>query len=179
MATTKKGASKSASKGAAKDVALTKEDKNPRGGLTDAGRAKLNAAGHNIQPGVTKKDSELTPEEMQRKGAFLRRHYANPRGSVTDAKGEPTRFALQAQAWGERIPKTEADVQKLADKGTKLLDRYHKLQGDGKTTAKSTSESASKSAKKSASQTSVKRSSVSASDKHATTTAKSNTGENH
>ena len=187
MATTKKGASKSASKSAAKDVAMTKEDKNPSGGLTDAGRAKLNAAGHNIQPGVTKKDSELTPEEMQRKGAFLRRHYANPRGSLTDAKGDPTRFALQAQAWGERIPKTDADIQKLADKGTKLLDRFHKLQGDGKATtkssAKSTGKSAAKStgksATKSTSQSSAKKSSVSASDKHASTTAKTDTGENH
>lgn len=183
MATTKKGASK----GAAKDVALTKEDKNPSGGLTAKGRAKLNAAGHNIQPGVTAKDSELTPEEMQRKGAFLRRHYANPRFALVDAKGNPTRFALQAQAWGERIPKNETDVQKLADKGTKLLDRFHKLQGDGKATAKSSTKSASKSAAKStgksatksASKASAKRSSVSASDKHASTTAKTNTGENH
>lgn len=195
MATTTKGASKSASKSAgkgasksaAKDVAMTKEDKNPQGGLTDKGRAKLNAAGHNIQPGVTKKDSELTPEEMQRKGAFLRRHYANPRGSLIDAKGNPTRFALQAQAWGERTPKTEADVQKLADKGTKLLDRFHKLQGDGKATAKSATKSkgksaaksTSKSATKSTSKSSAKKSSVSASDKHASTTAKTNTGENH
>ena len=109
-----------------RNVSMTKEDKNPKGGLTAKGRAKLKAAGQNIKPGVTKKDAELTPEEMQRKGSFLRRHYANPRFDLQNDKGEPTRFALQAQAWGERVPKTDADVQKLAAKGERLLEQYRK-----------------------------------------------------
>lgn len=63
----------------------------------------------------------MTTEEMRRKGSFLRRHYANPRGPLQDTQGNPTRLALQAQAWGERAPRTDADVQRLANKGTKLL----------------------------------------------------------
>ena len=35
---------------------------------------------------------------------------------------EPTRQALQAAAWGEPVPKTEADEKKLAAKGRKLLE---------------------------------------------------------
>ncbi|MFO1349545.1 MAG: Gfo/Idh/MocA family oxidoreductase [Gammaproteobacteria bacterium] len=42
----------------------------------------------------------------------------------------PLRLALQAQAWGERIPKTEADAKKLADKSAPLLEQYHAAKGD-------------------------------------------------
>lgn len=106
------------------------------------------------------KEADMTLEEMQRKGSWLRRHYANPRFALVDDKGEPTRFALQAQAWGERLPKTDEDVKKLADKGTKLLEEYHQLKdGDGaaakkdvsKTSGKSSSKTTPKSTSKSAS----------------------------
>lgn len=42
-----------------------------------------------------------------------------------ERNGEPTRLALSAQAWGESIPKTEADAKELADKGSKLLEQFH------------------------------------------------------
>ena len=67
---------------------------------------------------------------MLRKGSFLRRHYANPPGPVVDDKGEPTRQALQAAAWGEPVPRSEADERKLAAKGSELLGKYHEAKGD-------------------------------------------------
>lgn len=104
--------------------------KDPKGGLTAAGRRMFREKeGSNLKPGV--KGTPKTPEEMKRKGSFLRRHYANLRGPLQDENGEPTRLALQAQAWGEKAPKTEAEAKKLADKGTKLLEQYHQAQGDG------------------------------------------------
>ncbi len=97
--------------------------KDPKGGLTAAGRAHFKKTeGANLKPGVT--GAADTPEKQQRKGSFLRRHFANPNaGPLADAKGEPTRHALSAHAWGEPVPKTDADVKKLAKKGTELLDK--------------------------------------------------------
>lgn len=113
----------------------SKKIKDPRGGLTAAGRKHFKETeGANLRPGV--KGAADTPEKMKRKGSFLRRHYANLRGPLQDENGGPTRLALQAQAWGERVPKTEADAEKLADKGTKLLEKYHVSKGqDAKTNA--------------------------------------------
>ena len=43
---------------------------------------------------------------------------------MIDDAGKPTRLALSAHAWGERVPKTLEDAQKLAAKGSKLLEKY-------------------------------------------------------
>ena len=103
-----------------------------KGGLTAEGRRIFNeATGGHLKPGV--QGAADTPEKMLRKGAFLRRHFATPRGPVVDAHGEPTRQALEAAAWGEPVPKSEADERKLADTGTKLLERYHAAKGEVKT----------------------------------------------
>ena len=97
--------------------------KNPRGGLTAAGREKFHRKqGSNLKPGVIK---AKTPTEMRRKGSFLRRHFANLRGPLLDENGQPTRLALQAHAWGEPVPKTKSAAAKLAAKGKKLLEKYH------------------------------------------------------
>ena len=97
--------------------------KDPKGGLTAAGRAAFNKKdGSKLKAGV--KGKADTPEKMKRKGSFLRRHFANPRGPMVDENGEPTRLALSAHAWGEPVPKTMAAAKKLADKGTKLLEQY-------------------------------------------------------
>jgi Domain of unknown function (DUF6321) len=99
--------------------------KDPRGGLTAAGRAWFKEKeGTSLKPGVTKSEREMTPDEMRRKGSFLRRHFANPRGPMKDEEGEPTRLALSAHAWGEPVPKTMADAKKLAAKGARLLEKY-------------------------------------------------------
>ena len=107
------------------DPAKKKVLKDPKGGLTAAGREHFKETeGANLKPGV--KGKADTPEKMKRKGAFLRRHFANPNpGPMQDEKGKPTRRALSAQAWGEPVPSTEADVKKLAKKGTELLEKYH------------------------------------------------------
>jgi hypothetical protein len=104
--------------------------KDPRGGLTAAGRAWFKEKeGATLKPGVTKSEREMTPDEMRRKGSFLRRHFANPRGPMKDEEGEPTRLALSAHAWGEPVPKTMADAKKLAAKGARLLEKYQANKG--------------------------------------------------
>ena len=103
--------------------------KDPNGGLTDAGRAAYKAKdGSDLKPGV--QGPADTPEKMLRKGSFLRRHFATLRGPLVAEKGKPTRLALQARAWGEPAPKTEAAAAKLAEKGTRLLARYQETKAD-------------------------------------------------
>ena len=108
--------------------------KDPQGGLTQAGREHFKETeGANLTPGVT--GPADTPEKMKRKGSFLRRHFANPDlGPLKDEKGQPTRRALSAHAWGEPVPATTTDVKKLAAKGKKLLEEYHQSQ-EGKSKA--------------------------------------------
>lgn len=108
---------------------MPKAGKDPKGGLTAAGRKYFEEKeGLHLRPGV--RGAADTPEKMVRKGSFLRRHYANPRGPVVDPKGHPTRQALQAAAWGEPVPKNEADERRLAAKGSELLEKYHEAKGD-------------------------------------------------
>ena len=105
MTTANKKSSKSASAKAAgkppskRASSLPKEGRDPKGGV---------------------KGVPNTPEKKQRKGSFLTRHFTTPPGPVVK-DGQPTRQALQAAAWGEPIPKTEADEKKLASKGRQLL----------------------------------------------------------
>src|SRR5690349_2110438 len=113
-----------------KKIKRTKKPlKDPKGGLTAAGRKAFNKKdGSNLKPGV--KGPADTPEKMRRKGSFLRRHFATLRGPLLDEDGKPTRLALQARAWGEPAPKTAAAAKKLADKGTRLLERYKRAKKD-------------------------------------------------
>jgi hypothetical protein len=100
--------------------------KDPHGGLTAAGRKHFERqTGAHLRPGVRKSEQEMTAEDLRRKGSFLRRHYGrrNP-FKLVDEHGNPTRYALQAQAWGERVPKNLSDVQRLARKGSALLRKY-------------------------------------------------------
>jgi Domain of unknown function (DUF6321) len=102
--------------------------RDPKGGLTAKGREFYALRdGAKLKPGV--KGPEDTPEKMRRKGSFLRRMFANPRGPMVDKKGRPTRLALSAQAWGEPVPRTEADAARLAEKGHELLVRYRATKG--------------------------------------------------
>lgn len=112
----------------AKTAAKSSRDgatKNPKGGLTAAGRAKFKKSeGANLKPGVK---TVKTDEDARRKGSFLRRFYGRKKMSpLVDKNGKPTRFALAAHAWGEPVPKTEAAVRKLAKKGETLLARHAK-----------------------------------------------------
>ena len=114
-------------------VGITKGQplKDPKGGLTAAGRAKYNReTGSNLKPGVT--GAADTPEKMRRKGSFLTRFFTNPSGPMVNEKGEPTRLALSANAWGEPVPKNRSDAAKLAAKGRNLLARYENVKkGEG------------------------------------------------
>jgi len=97
--------------------------KDPKGGLTAAGRKFFNRTqGSNLKPGV--KGPADTPEKMRRKGSFLTRFFTNPSGPMVDEKGRATRLALSAAAWGERVPKNAEDAAALAAKGRRLLERY-------------------------------------------------------
>ena len=120
MPTPKKPAAEAATPAKPKKKPLLKD---PKGGLTAAGRAAFKAKdGSNLKAGV--KGPADTPDKMRRKGSFLRRHFANPQGPLVDGHGEPTRLALSAQAWGEPVPKTPAAANRLAAKGAKLLEEY-------------------------------------------------------
>jgi hypothetical protein len=61
---------------------------------------------------------------MRRKGSFLTRFFTNPSGPMKDEKGEPTRLALSAAAWGEPVPQNADDARMLAAKGKRMLERY-------------------------------------------------------
>jgi hypothetical protein len=120
------------------EKASDKRLRDPKGGLTAAGRAHFKRTeGANLKPGV--KGAADTPEKMRRKGSFLTRFFTNPSGPMVDEKGKPTRLALSAHAWGEPVPKNMGDAQKLAAKGRRLLARYEETkksadEGDGEPT---------------------------------------------
>lgn len=103
--------------------------RDPKGGLTAAGRAEYaRTEGASLKPGVTKPVSQMTPGDMKRKGSWAVRFYGRAElPPLVKANGEPTRFALSAHAWGEKVPSTEAAARKIAEKGQKLLERYRRL----------------------------------------------------
>jgi hypothetical protein len=102
--------------------------KNPKGGLTAAGRERFRRTeGAHLKPGVRKKQSEMTPAEMRRKGSWAVRFYGRKKlPPLTTAEGKPTRFALTAAAWGEPVPKTVAAARRIAAKGERLLAAYRR-----------------------------------------------------
>ena len=115
-------------------VVMRKEHKNPKGGLTAKGRAAYNkATGSNLKPGVRGKAN--TPEKMRRKGSFLSRMFGpGAKGPMVRPNGKPSRRALSAAAWGEPVPKNDADRARLYAKGQRLLQAYKmekKAQGVG------------------------------------------------
>jgi hypothetical protein len=112
------------------EVNKASEHRDPEGGLTAAGRKHFNKKeGSNLKPGVKGKDADLSDAEKKRKGSFLTRHYKgehNAKKPLKDEKGEPTRHALQAQAWGEPTPKNPSDRAKLVKDGERLLAQVNK-----------------------------------------------------
>lgn len=105
--------------------------KNPRGGLTAAGREQFRRSeGAHLKPGVKKKQSEMTPTEMRRKGSWAVRFFGRKSlPALTTDDGKPTRFALTAAAWGEAVPKTIAAARRIAAKGERLLAAYRRKSG--------------------------------------------------
>ncbi|WFU53532.1 DUF6321 domain-containing protein [Bradyrhizobium pachyrhizi] len=108
-------------------------EKDPRGGLTAAGRkAFAEKQGAHLKPGVMKKESEMTPQDMRRKGSWAVRFYGRKKlPPLVDDRGRPTRHALSAHAWGEPVPKTVAAARRIAAKGERLLQRYKRARQKG------------------------------------------------
>jgi len=123
----RKRTAKKTAKSSRKRSASARE-KDPRGGLTAAGRkAFARKQGAHLRPGVTKTEAEMTPQEMRRKGSWAVRFYGRAKlPPLVDAKGRPTRHALSAHAWGEPVPKTVAAARRIAAKGERLLARYRR-----------------------------------------------------
>lgn len=107
--------------------------KNPLGGLTAAGRKAFRERdGSNLKPGVKKPESEMSVEDMQHKGSWAARFYGRKKlPPMTTDSGEPTRFALSAAAWGEKVPKTVAAARRIAEKGRSLLRKAKELKASG------------------------------------------------
>jgi len=135
--TTRKAAKKRTAKKAGRKRAATKKatgksakarEKDPKGGLTAAGRkAFARKDGSHLKPGVTKRSSEMTPQDMLRKGSWAVRFYGRKElPPLVDERGRPTRHALSAHAWGEPVPKTAAAARRIAAKGQRLLQRYQR-----------------------------------------------------
>jgi hypothetical protein len=105
------------------------KEKEPRGGLTAAGRkAFAERDGAHLKPGVTKPMSEMSLQEMRRKGSWAVRFYGRDKlPPLVDAQGSPTRHALSAHAWGEPVPRTVTAARRIAAKGERLLARYQRL----------------------------------------------------
>lgn len=118
----KKGARKTSTKKA------TRATKDPKGGLTAAGRKAFAARdGSHLLPGVKKRVGEMSTAEMKRKGSWAARFYGRSKlPALVDEHGKPTRFALTAAAWGEPVPRTEGAARRIAAKGRALLARAAK-----------------------------------------------------
>lgn len=100
--------------------------KDPQGGLTKAGReAFRRSEGAHLKPGVKKRQRDMTPDEMRRKGSWASRFYGRKTlPPLRNENGKPTRFALTAAAWGEPVPRTEAAARRIAERGRRLLAAY-------------------------------------------------------
>ena len=107
-------------------MARTAPTRDPRGGLTAAGRkAFAERDGSKLKPGVKKQRiADMSSEEMRRKGSWAVRFYGRETlPPLIDDKGKPTRFALTARAWGESVPRSEAAARRIAERGRRLLAR--------------------------------------------------------
>lgn len=135
-ASRKRAASKTAGKKASAKSSRKRperaREKDPKGGLTAAGRRTFaRKDGSNLRPGVTKKLSEMTPQDMRRKGSWAVRFYGRKQlPPLVDSNGRPTRHALSAHAWGEPVPRTVAAARRIAAKGERLLQRYRRIKGE-------------------------------------------------
>lgn len=80
--------------------------------------------GAHLRPSVTKRESEMTPQQMRRKGGWAIRFYGwAKRPPHVDASGQPTHHALLAHAWGEPVLRTVAAPRRITVKGERLLAR--------------------------------------------------------
>jgi hypothetical protein len=96
--------------------------RNPKGGLTAAGREHFKRTeGANLKPGV-KNVSQKGDAEKKRWARWAMRFYTNPRGPMKNEQGKPTRLALMANAWGTKVPGTREEAQAIAARARKMME---------------------------------------------------------
>ena len=103
---------------------LRRMKKDPKGGLTAAGRAAYNAEGANLKPGVKNYESASTSDK-KRWISWASRFYKNPTGPMKKPNGSPTRLALTAAAWGEKVPSNTAQAKAIYKKAVKRKAQLH------------------------------------------------------
>lgn len=86
------------------EPSATKEDKNPRGGLSAKGRKKFG-----VKKGVTSYSS--AGDEGKRRWVRWALRFTKTPQPLKKPDGSPTRYALMFRAWGEPVPTTAAAVR--------------------------------------------------------------------
>lgn len=82
-----------------KGISLRASDKSKKGGLTESGRKRINAAtGSNLKPPVSAKEAKASPKAASRRKSFCSR-MSGVEGPLKDEKGRPTRKALALKRW--------------------------------------------------------------------------------
>ena len=89
--------------------------KDPKGGLTAAGRAAFKRSeGANLKPGVKNYESASLADK-KRWVSWASRFYGRSKiPPLKKPNGEPTRYALTANAWGQPVPQNEQQVRRIA-----------------------------------------------------------------
>jgi hypothetical protein len=96
--------------------------KDPKGGLSAAGRAAYKKEGHNLKPGVMNY-SKASDADKKRWISWASRFYKNPTGPM-EKDGKPTRLALTAAAWGEKVPKNSSEAKAIYQKAVKRKQQF-------------------------------------------------------
>lgn len=105
----------------------TSSYKNPKGGWTPKGiKAYNKSTGSNLKPGV-KNYSKASDADKMRWTQWASRHYGpnSRKKPYVDKNGNPTRHALQATAWGEKVPKNQSQAKAIYDKAQRRKKTLH------------------------------------------------------
>lgn len=91
--------------------------KDPQGGLTAAGRAHFKRTeGANLKPGVRNYGAASTADKKRWTNWATRFAGRSDIPPLKKPNGDPTRFALMFNAWGESVPSNESQVRAVARK---------------------------------------------------------------
>ena len=106
--------------------------KDPKGGLTAAGRKKYaEETGSHLKPGVKNYGKASTADKKRWISWALRFYGQKNYPPLVKPNGDPTRFALTAAAWGEPVPKTEAAARAIAAKARKRQKELESVEKGG------------------------------------------------
>jgi Domain of unknown function (DUF6321) len=112
----KKTTRKAAKKSKARKNSSASREKDPRGGLTAAGRrAFAKKDGSHLKPGVTKKASDMTPSDMRRKGSWAVRFYGRAKlPPLVDAEGTRSPPMRGASRYRKPSPRPDASPPRVS-----------------------------------------------------------------